>query len=37
MHPTISQYLMKVRQDDAVRAGERDRVLLAVVVIAPCG
>jgi hypothetical protein len=28
MHPTISEYLMKARQDDALRAGERDRALL---------
>jgi hypothetical protein len=28
MHSTISRYLMQARQDDAARAGERDRVLL---------
>jgi hypothetical protein len=28
MHSTISGHLMKARQDDAARAGERDRVLV---------
>jgi hypothetical protein len=28
MQSTISGYLMQARQDDATRAGERDRVLL---------
>jgi len=28
MHSTISEYIMKARQDDAARAGERDRMLL---------
>lgn len=28
MQPTISGYLMQARQDDAARAGERDRLLV---------
>lgn len=28
MHSTISEYIMKARQDDAARAGERDRRLV---------
>ena len=30
MHPIIHEGLMKACQDDAVRAGERDRLLLEV-------
>jgi hypothetical protein len=28
MHATISEYLIKARQGDAARAGERDRILV---------